>query len=127
MRGKLLRGSLGGRLQALPDVAAGVVSCVAWSADGQLLALASASCITVQHVESGRHFRTEFNSKVMVLHCVHLKAQLTYVCQASYCVSAWFRSRAGINYLCRRAHTVQSDKMFACHVVGRRPRMPMAV
>lgn len=68
VEGQLLRGSLGGQLQPLQDVTAGRVSCIAWSADGSLLALASASCVTVQHLESGRHFRTEFDSKVLTEH-----------------------------------------------------------
>jgi len=64
VKGKLLRGSPGGRLQPLPEIIAEEVSCVAWSADGSLLALASKNCITVQHLESGHHFRTEFDSQV---------------------------------------------------------------
>lgn len=71
MEGQLLRGSLGGQLQPLQDVTAGRVSCIAWSADGSLLALASASCVTVQHLKSGRHFRTEIDSKVLTEHLLN--------------------------------------------------------
>lgn len=82
VKGQLLRGSLGGSLQPLPDLAEGRVACVAWSADGSLLALASANCVTVQHLESGRHFRTEFDSKVTVMYL----SQCPILCSDMLCV-----------------------------------------
>ena len=134
VKGQLLRGSLGGHLQPLPDLAEGRVACVAWSADGSLLALASANCVTVQHLESGRHFRTEFDSKVTVIYlskcpilssdmlCV-LMLGLTLVHKSNCWQLSDFMQLKQATATKVPRYKAKTNSAFACHLSCRRPRM----
>ena len=63
--GQLLKGSLGGPLEAEALSSGAAVACAAWSADGSAVALASpeGATVTVQSATAGATFSARMQSK----------------------------------------------------------------